>query len=293
MIKIKTLDLFDEFLLEHESQERISHYSSNSEACVRQMYWDWIKEDKTNPITPGAALKMKFGNAAEAIFSEFLHWAMDNKKPFGDYLIVKIEEQWKERYDIPGLKYPVTCKLDYGLELEGYGLVAIELKSMYGRGIVNIAKTNEPKKEHLGQIKLYTTNTPYKRIILPYLGRDNGYRTEFHLTDTPNGLLSADGTIYEIDAKDSYARFILVEEALETKTLPGRSFLAAIKDGDMKDKFTKDKVDYKTDWQCSYCGYKDLCWRDKYIEYKRDSNIDMYRSRASLPVIDNKVTSEW
>ena len=225
---------------------------------------------------------MEFGNAAEWIFSRFLKWAMENKKPINDYLILSIDEQWKERYPVEGLKYPVTCKLDYGMELEGYGKVAIELKSKYGRGINIISKTNQPDSSHIGQIKLYTTLTPFKRIILPYLGRDNGYRTEFFFTDYAEGLMCSNGTVFKVKAEDSFYRFKQVENHLEAKTVPPRGFLAAIKDGDIKDKFTKNKIDYKTDFQCSYCDYKDLCWRDKCKEYYNISNIDMFQEREVI-----------
>jgi hypothetical protein len=41
---------------------------------------------------------------------------------------------------------------------------------------------------------------------------------------------------------------------------PDREFKAAIKDGEVKDKFQRDRVEYKGDWQCNYCDWKDECW---------------------------------
>ena len=134
MTKIKLLEGFDSWLLEHESRERISHYSSNADSCTRRMYWDWIGKEKSNPPTPGAVLKMEFGNAAEWIFSKYLHDAMEKEYDFSGYKITAIDEQWKERYPVEGLEYPVTCMLDYVLTLEGFGQVGVELKSMFTRG---------------------------------------------------------------------------------------------------------------------------------------------------------------
>jgi hypothetical protein len=40
-------------------------------------------------------------------------------------------------------------------------------------------------------------------------------------------------------------------------------YTAAIKDGEIRDKFQRNNVEYKTDWQCNYCDWRRKCWADK------------------------------
>ena len=282
MQRIRLLDGFGAYLTNWERRDKVSHYASNSGACVRKMYWDWRGEKKSNPPDAGAVLKMRFGNAAELIFEKYLDSLVSTESFINEYAVKSCDKQVKWKVPVEGLQYPVACVLDFVLELvcdRGTIQLGIELKSMYGAGIAYIQRTGEPKPDYLGQIKIYTTLTPIKVFSHPYLGRDNGYMTEFLLRDHPAGLESDAGRVYAITTDTVFDKFRTVEEHLNSGILPERDYLVAIKDGQIRDEFQKDKIKYKSDWQCGYCDYRDLCWKEECNTYRNSSNVDMFQSR--------------
>jgi hypothetical protein len=64
-----------------------------------------------------------------------------------------------------------------------------------------------------------------------------------------------------------------IEMMIGLGSMPARDFQVAIMDGEIKDKFVRGKVQYKSDWQCRYCDFKDLCWIDERIKYAQGNNM--------------------
>ena len=224
----------DKHLLEHEGKPKLHHYPSDAGKCTLQLWNNWHGVAVTDPIELTALWKMAMGNA--------IHDKIAN-------ILTKIHEELhscevKMRADI-GLEYGLSGRMDDVLQTPE-GKLGIEIKTSFGRGIVEIAKTQSPKPEHLGQIALYLKYTDIDRFKLLYIGRDNAYRTEF---DFKKG---------DLDVTPYLEQFAIAEK--EEK--PKRELKATIVNGEFKTKFQSKKVDYKGDWQCAYCKYRTGCWKD-------------------------------
>jgi CRISPR/Cas system-associated exonuclease Cas4 (RecB family) len=243
----------DNYLLqEHEAKKRESYYPSEVSKCLRQLYYRWTNEKPSNPIEAGGIWKMRMGDAAHDMIHEFLEKA--------GFEIIN-EVSFKK--DI-GLKYPISGRIDNVFIDEDGTLSGIEVKSSYGAGIKNIQKSGHAKKDDIDQVTIYSGCTDIKRWYLIYFGRDNAYRTQF-VIDNPQGF-------------DELAfRFKLLEVAIELNTLPDREYLVAIKNGEIKDKFQKDNVEYKTSWRCNYCSYKDMCWQEVINNLTENDNSAMFK----------------
>lgn len=251
------LSMLERYLMStDEEHERTSHWASDANACVRQLIYKWRKVPMSNPPTPGDVLKWRMGDAAEDLVGK----AIDHARDKGE--IVDYDAQVKRRIEIPGLKYPVVVKLDYVVyphgDQQGEG---VEVKSMFGRGIVNIQKTGKPKEDHMVQVYFYLYWTDRERHRLVYIGRDFGYRTEFLVTRVPGEGIFVNGQEYPLPAMSTFVeKFVRIEHYLETGEEPPRDFLAAIKNGQVVEKFSHHRVEYKSDWQCRYCPWQTRCW---------------------------------
>ena len=289
---MKFIDELDVWLLKDEGRKRTSHYPSDMMSCARATYWKFMVGDKehevkkTNPPTAGNMVKMKMGNAIESIVDDFLDYLIETER------IASIDKQMHYRIEIEGLKYPIGMRLDNGMTMNDGEMIGIEVKSTFGRGVAEIQKKKQPKPEHLAQIYPYLEYTPYKKFILPYFGRDNGYRTEFWVKQAEGGLMvawpvpnSEDGygyAKYELDWSKFIEKFKRIEAAVEAHVLPDRDFMVAIKNGEIKDKFQANKVEYRSDWNCMYCDWKDHCWADVLPEFADSNNSEDFNIHKEI-----------
>ena len=255
---INLLDRIDAYLLEKESvgRKREAHWASDAAACKRQLFYKWTGAAITNPTTAGGIWKMRMGDGIHSMVHEFLTKSG---------LQVMDEISLRLGPEITGLKRPLSGRIDNVFEEPGTNdLAEIEVKSGYGAGIRAI-KAGGPKREHLIQALVYLKWGGLARCHLVYVARDDGYRCEFIMEyDSINDVLylhdggrkwASDLTYAEI-----HARLAAVEDAVESGKLPERDFWQAIKNGEYRDDFQKDKVKYRSNWQCSYCGFRDACW---------------------------------
>jgi hypothetical protein len=80
-----------------------------------------------------------------------------------------------------------------------------------------------------------------------------------------------------------------LEVSVYAKTIPDREYQVAIKNGEIKDKFQKEKIEYKSDWQCRYCSYANNCWKEELIKYKNFDNSIELQEKDNLTI---KLTEE-
>lgn len=276
------IDQIDKYLTDTEEWKRSSHYASDITACRRQLFYKWKGVERTNPPVAGAMWKMAMGVKAEEIIADALRWMQAHD------MIEAISEQVRGELHPEVLKYPIRCKADFVFEANDQR-IGIEMKTSYGRGISEIQKKGAPKIEHVMQVYVTMLLTGLPIMYLIYFGRDNGYRTEFvfKMAEDFKSLIMNGGKRYVIDFDGVYIpKLKTVEEALEADEEPGRDFVHAIKGGELRDKFTKDKVEYKTDWQCSYCDWKDKCWKPVLEQYAEGSNTDMFGEADDEPTDD-------
>lgn len=260
------INQIDNYLIKKEkSRPRERHYPSDVNACMRQLYWKWTDQPKTNPIDASGLWKMNMGNAIHDLIYEFLEDAeFDIIAEVGGVV------------EIPELKYPISYRVDYMfIEKDTGNEAIIEAKTSYGRGIKAIQISEKPKEQDLAQVVLYIYLTKIKKCYFLYVGRDNSYRTQF-VAEEMNGQIYVDGVLSEVTATLLIQRLMVLEEYLAGDVLPDRDYMAAIKNGEIKDKFQKNNKQYKTDWQCSYCQWKDRCWEEELEECSMSDNSHMF-----------------
>ena len=244
----------DNYLLqEYEQKQRESYYPSEVSKCLRQLYYRWINEKQSNPIEAGAIWKMRMGDKAHDMIHEFLE-----KAGFD----IMNEVSFKK--DV-GLKYPISGRIDNVFIDEDGTLSGIEIKSSYGAGIKQLQKNKQAKQDDINQVIIYSGCTDIKRWYLIYFGRDNAYRTQFIIEPKFDDFLNL------------LERFKSLEQSLDAMEIPVRQYLVAIKNGEIKDKFQKNNIEYKTDWQCSYCSYRNLCWKEVIDNLKENDNSEMFK----------------
>ena len=239
------MDLIDELdavLLEHEKRDKVNHYPSEASACIRQTYYKWQGYDPSNPIEAGAVWKMSMGNSIHKIVPDLLVRAG-----------YEVEEEKEVIFEHKSLEYPVKGRIDILFRRPDSVWEVMEVKSSYGRGILQTQQSGAPKQEHYDQLVMYLHMNDNDTGHLLYLGRDNAYRTVF--------TIHKDGET-EHRFNNLLNRYAMVEHYLKEKKIPPREFTASIVDGEIKNKFQCNKQEYKGDWQCSYCAHNKKCWAD-------------------------------
>jgi hypothetical protein len=190
--------------------------------------------------------------------------------------IKDLKVEMKGMFSHEMLKFPVSYRLDGFYIDDEKRRAGLEIKTKYGRGVADIARKNSPGDDALTQCMIYLDAEELDYVILVYFGRDNAYRCQF-VVRYIDGVLCANGKPYpHISFDESISRLRHLEHYIVNDVLPDREYMAAIRNGEIKDKFQKDKVIYKSDWQCSYCDWKDTCWADLRSLYSDDDNACMF-----------------
>jgi hypothetical protein len=140
----------------------------------------------------------------------------------------------------------------------------MEIKTTHAQGFRVIRDT--PKPEDVIQMSLYMLFEHVENGVLLYVGRDNGFLKEY--------VIKVGDPLYRI-ALDTILKKIqdlkVLEANIKNRQVPARDCQIVLKhkDGKVTEQFQKDKKMHKTNWQCSYCQWKDLCWRDEIEEIKK------------------------
>ena len=248
------INSIDNYLLAEEGHKRTAHYASDVSACLRQLFFKWTEARVSNPIEAGALWKMNFGNAIHDLVATFLDKA-------GHDVITEVPD----RVSIDGLKYPISFRIDNIFIDDDTQMAGIEVKTSFGRGIVEIQKSGSPRDSDVNQVVVYMRAVPdIKRFYILYFGRDNGYRCQF--------IVNRD--VVEKVWPTLQSRLESLEVALESNLTPPRDYRAAIKHGERRKMFQKNNVKYKSDWQCDYCKWADMCWESELREYAEGDNSE-------------------
>lgn len=257
-MRTNIINIIDDQLTKSKDKEKNAHWPSEVSDCYRKLWYRWKGVKPSNPMTAGAIFKCEMGNAVELLVNKCLEDAG-----------VEMEEQVKGEFEAPGfLEYPIRYRMDNTF-IEDDKLVGIEIKSTYARG-VQAVRNEGPKQEHINQCQLYMGMENIDKFYLIYFARDNGDRWQFQID-------------YD---KDYFANLLIkyknIERSIESDKPPMRDYKMAIKNGELRPQgFTKDKVKYKGDWQCSYCAYCDLCWKDEAKKYVNGDNSECWNTNTT------------
>lgn len=256
--------LLDEALVENQKLRRAehgdkkSHYPSESCDCNRKLYYRWLNAIESNPTEGNNLLKMSIGN----VICDYVFSIIEKQG-------VEIIQEIEFRHTPDGFKYPISGRIDYLFkDLDGQ-LTGVEVKTISGYGTDAIIKANFPREEHLAQVGIYCACTDIKRFIILYIDQQKSFKKQFSVNYIDNKMYVEDALYEGFNFAKVVDKFRILEEKKLHLDLPNRDFSVAIVDGEIKSKFTRDKVEYKTDWHCDYCNYRDTCWDEVIVEAKK------------------------
>lgn len=259
---LRLIEIIDHIMLSEERKKREHHYPSDGVKCSRQLWYSWNDYKKSNPIEPAQLCKIRMGNSIHNEFANILK----EFEPNGDettlkaekFGIIKVEDEVKFQADI-GMNHILSGRIDGVITLANNEKVFVELKSSFGRGIREIKKNNMPGEDHLAQTAMYLRYNPFgvTKAIIIYIARDDAYRTEFFVELKDDGL-------YVENQKTNFDFDKLLDNFREAEgeKIPDRKYKVIIKNGEIKEKCIIKGIEYKSDWQCRYCVYRDTCWED-------------------------------
>lgn len=258
------------------SAEYIDEYGEKKVVgkCHRAVYYRLTGVEPTNPPTAKSQIIFLLGNSVEAMVTEA--W-----KQMGIWENNSVKWEDKER-NISG-EFDVILR-------EGDELYGAEVKSFYGyfankqilghwegRGKNKRYIKGKPKDEHLMQAALYVDHSEGRLsgFKLVYVSRDNCDMAEFNITVDPiskdifiNGEKELRFTIADV-----YERYQQMNMFADNNMKPQREFELNPSDekvkllherGEVSATAYKDHCSGKkkyNDWHCSYCDYKDHCWK--------------------------------
>lgn len=245
--------------------------------CMREAYFRCVGEEG-KPHTATTQLKFRLGKAAEEILVEEWKragiWVGNNLKFYNE-------------------KHNVSGEVDCIIREPGTNkLIVCEIKSFYGYNaqkelLGSKGVMGKPKMGHLLQTLIYTyelrNKIAYGKMV--YLERGNAKRTQFDIKVIPDTVNGDDAIVYrpsvdddvimDFTIEDIYARYDELGEAVKKRQVPDKDFDLYYDDARIEKDFANGKISKSRydkfqkkgdserpgDWNCSYCNFKDLCWK--------------------------------
>lgn len=303
MSGMDVLGLIERVMAAREVREKKSWYPSEIDDCRRKLFYRWTGVNGTIPDASGLWV-MKIGEAVHVAVQSLLATAAGADDPgavtgIQDFAV--FEEVYKSGVQIPGLEVPMSGRLDLVIRAGGR-YFGVELKTTYGRGTRAI-KDNGPRVSALWQSIAYLEmdriaresgspmfSAPLSGMVLVYISRDDSDRTQFEIIPSPAGWAVAKRyrdsvspmfMVPRLEWDAQVRRLADVERALGTMEPPPRDYLAAIKNGEVRDQFVKAGRTYRTDWQCRYCSFARECWRPIAALLPEADNASEFAARAA------------
>lgn len=213
--------------------------------CKRAIYYSKTNTPVSNPPETHAYIKFELGDATHEKIQSIL-------KEIG----IWIEGEDLKEVNRFGLdwKYLIDGKI---LDQE-HNQYIIEIKSIYAAGFHSIEK--EAKFEHEIQLMMYMLFEDIERGVLLYIGRDNGRLVEYNYSLT---MLKEKHEKWVIQRIADLKKLL---DQVSKKEVPDRDYKIQVKNikGTLSEDFQRQTIKYKSDWQCSYCNHKTLCWKEVY-----------------------------
>jgi len=244
MLKGKIYNYFQSKESKREISKEITFAPSYFTSCKRQIFYKKIGQEASNPISEASYFKMALGSSSHEKIQDIL-------KDIG--ILQECEDM--KTIDYKGLTF--NYRLDGIVEIEGKKYI-IEIKTVYAAGFRSIEE--KPKSDHFIQLQCYLNFENIEDGLILYVGRDNGFIVEHYIKRDSQFV---DNKIDELKE---------LKKMIEKKELPDKDFQIQLKNtGEgISEYFTKDKIKYKSNWQCSYCAYHDKCWSKELQEIKNN-----------------------
>jgi len=227
-----------------EPSKEVTFAPSYFNDCHRKIFYKKTGKEQSDPISLPAFFKMDMGNAGHEKIQSVIE-KLDG--------IEMIECEDMKSIDYKGLTF--NYRIDGKIKAEDKTYI-LEIKTIFGYGWKVVEEA--PKPEHVIQLYLYMHFENIENGIILYVDRGNG-----HMKQYDYAMADFNGKQDEY-ISNGIEQLKKLKEQIEHNEIPDRGYRACFKwDGEMiKEEFTKEKVKYKADWQCSYCSWKKECWKD-------------------------------
>lgn len=225
-------------------------------SCLRSQFYRSKDTRVTNPPDFNGYLRMGLGDGIH-------QWVLSRLQKVKGMVIMP---QSGGRTVIDPLTKQVSFRLDALVTYQGK-IGGLQLKTVNSRAFSYMQ--GRPKDDHLLQcISYFGLNPAIDWFSLVYLGRDNGYVQQFHITKDGDKFF-CQGVFPKTQKYQlvgySFAgiiqRWSQLQKHLKSDTEPSRDFKVVFdKDGQITDKRQKAGKVYKSDPRCLYCPYLQHCW---------------------------------
>lgn len=252
--------IYDYFLEKSKKEKKgkkgINFAPSYLNACKRQIAYKKINIDPSNPLENHAYVKFEMGNAVH----ESIQTVLQKK-------CLWIEGEDFKEIEWYGLEW--MYRIDGKIKIKEKEYIC-EIKTVYNTGYKSIEEKAKP--EHELQLLMYMLFEKVENGMILYIGRDNGFMIEYNYT------LDKLFKKYQEFLLNKTKELAQLKADIENKVIPMQDYNICMKNnnGIISFSFQKDKIKYKTDWQCSYCQWKSLCWEN---ELKEIQNHKYYYNR--------------
>jgi hypothetical protein len=229
-------------------------------ACLRSLFYKAKAFAVTNPKELTTKLQGDFGNAIHKTLQDRLQ----------KHKSIKLVPESAGKVSVDGLTKEVSFRLDGLVSYHGE-MGCLEIKTVNSFALTRMLKTvGGPKEKDILQVLSYFgTNPDLMWAAIIYFGRDTAFRSEHHIVKQSDGSFTIRNVVPEgkekkiegLSYEEIVKRWKELEDYLEKDEVPPRDYKVVLdKEGKVTEKRTKNHVDYKSDQECLYCSYQDLCW---------------------------------
>lgn len=243
--------------------------------CLRANYWSFKAVAPTNPMTAR-------GHRITSVGSMVERWEVDRYKEMGIWRGNNVKFQ--------DMDNNISGEVDaFVWDKSKKEIVGVEIKTGYGyqfeTDIIGKTRKGKPKMDHTMQTMLYLNffrNVPLFKLV--YIDRGNAARVEFDVTldkKTGEGLVDGKSLAIGLTVPAIIHRYKTLDGMLKDGVLPPRDYEMQYSDEKVQflydskrltaqqtKQFDKTQKANVGSWRCSYCDYKDYCWKGDKNESK-------------------------
>lgn len=237
--------------------------------CMRDSYWSHKSVKPSNPMGARGKRICDVGNMVERAevnrYKEMGIWRGNNVK--------FIDNDHGLSGEVDAFVFDEIAKKIIGVEIKsGYGY------QFQSAVIGKPGRKGKPKLDHLMQVMLYEnyfTEIPLFKMV--YIDRGNAARAEFDVTlNKKTGAAIVDGKPFMegLTVPAILHRYEKLDEYLKDGAVPPRDYQLQYTDERMQflhdskrmsktmaSQYERTQKVELGDWRCSYCNYKDYCWK--------------------------------
>lgn len=254
---------------EQKNYEEYSISPSGLTDCSRQLFYKYTNVPVTDPIDKLSLAKMEMGTV--------LH----------DWFVGLMEDvtETEVLHELDAFGFRWRYKIDAITTEDGVKVIN-EVKTVPDYSY-KIAKDGLDHESHVRQLQVYMVLEYCSNGRLIYLNRNTGEWMAYDFVmQEDNGAylftmtkhLHANGTP-TVQHKDKMPLDMLIdkhkkiEEQISLQQIPEREYqmYGKMVNGEFKPQYSLNGVFYRSNWQCTYCRWKTLCWKLK--EFKESGDI--------------------